>query len=395
MIYVNDDQEDIILCLTIALLLLSFFGLQILQGGFNFIGFRNSLIPGLILKGTYYLFLILCIPIVMKRFTIDMLGIMLFFLVSICISYILYPVNQPYIELYVKDIINIFPSFFIARAIRNPKIFLDYLNKTAYVLFLFGMIYFLFYSMKGINRGSGYDMMFGYQLCIGVLILLNKWIEEKKKYDLIFFLAGIVMIVIKGSRGPILVLLIFLVLKFIYSQVATGKKIKYLFIIILTSTLVFIYQENIAQNLLYILDKFHIYSRNITNILINNLESIDERKTISTMIIEKIILNPLGYGVFSDRAILQGTYTHNVVLEMLLNFGWVIGSLALSGITLLIYFGLKNKVWTDLVIIFASYTMAQLMVSGSYLLLSYFWIMLGVVLNAVIQRKENTFIARH
>ncbi|MFZ3102563.1 MAG: O-antigen ligase family protein [Desulfitobacteriaceae bacterium] len=391
MLYINDDYEDIILSLTISVMLLSYLGLQILAGGFNFINLRNSQIPEFLINGIYYSFLILCIPIILKRFTIDILGILLFFLVSILISYIFFQNNQVYLEAYSKDIIAIFPAFFITRAIRNPQVFLDYVNKTAYVLFLFGVLYFLFYSMKQVYRSNGYDMVFGYQICLSILILLSKWIKEKKHYDLIFSCLGIMMIIIKGSRGPILVLLAFLMLKFIYSEFAIKTKIKFICFTLLICTLVSIYQHDISVLLLNMLDKFHIYSRTLTYLINNNMDNLSERDLIGSTIIEKIRLNPFGYGVFSDRAILNGKYTHNFILEILLDFGWLIGSLILSGIALLIYSSLKNKLWTDLVIIFVSYIMVELMVSNSYLLVSYFWIMLGVILNAVIQRNGYSF----
>ncbi len=251
-----------------------------------------------------------------------MLCVFLFFFISLFISYVFFPDNQLYIEMYFKNLINIFPAFFIARSIRNSEIFLKILYKTAYLLLFLGIIYFLFYSMKEINRNKGYDMVFGYELCIGVLFLLNKYIKEKNIYDFIFSLTGIIMILIRGSRGPVLVIGVFLIIKFLFSQYNTTKKILYLFSLLLIVSLAIIYKENILELMINILEKFNIYSRSLVYFLSNNTESLQERQLISNIIIKKIIdFNPLGYGVFSDRVFLQGIgpYTHNFVLEILLD----------------------------------------------------------------------------
>ncbi len=55
--FFNDDQEDILLSLTIALILISYFGIQIFGGGLNFIGLRNSSIPELLINFSYYNFI--------------------------------------------------------------------------------------------------------------------------------------------------------------------------------------------------------------------------------------------------------------------------------------------------------------------------------------------------
>ncbi len=239
--------------------------------------------------------------------------------------------------------------------------------------------------MKEINRNKGYDMVFGYELCIGVLFLLNKYKKKKNIYDFIFSLTGIIMILIRGSRGPVLVIGVFLIIKFLFSQYNTTKKILYLFSLLLIVSLAIIYKENILELMINILEKFNIYSRSLVYFLSNNTESLQERQLISNIIIKKIIdFNPLGYGVFSDRVFLQGIgpYTHNFVLEILLDFGWIIGSLVLYTIGLLIFNAFKNKNWSNLVVIFVSYVFVELMFTNSYLVLSYFWIMLGILLNA-------------
>ena len=76
-------------------------------------------------------------------------------------------------------------------------------------------------------------------------------------------------------------------------------------------------------------------------------------------------------------------YTHNILLEIIGNFGIIIGSILIILLIFLIVRSLlsKEKKYTNLIIIWLSLGFFHLMVSGSYLTDIKFWILLGLLFN--------------
>jgi hypothetical protein len=388
----EETKDDVILCLTIALILLSYLGTNILAACFNRIGFRGSDIPGILVNISYYLLLLRCVPIFIKRLTLDMLNIVIFMVGFSILSCLLFPENKPYIEgSAVIVFINSMPAFLIVRCIREPKIFIKYLYKTAYALLFFGMLYFFFYAMKESNRGSGYDMVFGYQICIAIIILSDNWIKQRNKLDLICIIFGMVMIIIRGSRGPILSITVFVFLAVLLNQNSKKKKLVYLFSFVIAGVLFVNYQQSILMYLVEALGKVHVYSRTLNEMLNNNMGDADGRGIITAIVVENIKLHPvIGYGIFGDRVFLDGTYPHNILLEIITQYGIIIGSVIVMGILGLLIFGMKNKPWRNLTLIFTTYVILSALFSGSYITTPSFWMMIGVLFNAASNAASKT-----
>ena len=113
------------------------------------------------------------------------------------------------------------------------------------------------------------------------------------------------------------------------------------------------------------------------------------RDVLYTLAINKIIENPLGYGLFGDN-ILLGYYVHNLFLELLLNFGIIFGGLI---VIFIIYGFIKSVINTKTVRIaniIVVYSIMQLQFSNSYLYLGAFWFALGIIFNAkAIKQTES------
>ena len=90
-----------------------------------------------------------------------------------------------------------------------------------------------------------------------------------------------------------------------------------------------------------------------------------------------------GIGIAGDRRILDGSYVHNFFIELIGNFGLIIGFIISIGIVLLIIRSLitKNNEKYELIILWVSLGFVHLIVSSSYLIDVKFWILFGLVLN--------------
>lgn len=96
------------------------------------------------------------------------------------------------------------------------------------------------------------------------------------------------------------------------------------------------------------------------------------KEVITDLIIEAIAKNPiLGIGIAGDRVLLEGSYSHNIVIEVISNFGIILGILLLSvlGIKWIKSLFSKNESYLDIILIWSSIGFIHLFISSHILLI--------------------------
>ena len=118
------------------------------------------------------------------------------------------------------------------------------------------------------------------------------------------------------------------------------------------------------------------------------------RNNYYDFVIDYIKSHPLiGSGMINDRAIIAnalsvpaedayGAYPHNFFLELLMQFGIVIGSviiIAFLGLLIYTLFGKFKSSYKEYLIMFLFIGFVPLMVSGSYITFQGFYVLLGLM----------------
>ena len=119
------------------------------------------------------------------------------------------------------------------------------------------------------------------------------------------------------------------------------------------------------------IESFDNLSRSIQLILSGDFFSHDSgRNDIYELVLHHIIEAPLfGHGIGADRFYLNGFYAHNIILEMMLQYGIVAGlSLFFLLTTFIVVAFLNFRLYRDYTIIFTLSGFLPLMLSGSYLI---------------------------
>lgn len=114
------------------------------------------------------------------------------------------------------------------------------------------------------------------------------------------------------------------------------------------------------------------------------------RDQIYEDVIAEIIERPFfGIGLKGDTRIIGSSYVHNFFIEIIGNFGIVIGVIISVAIVMLIIKSLMNKerLNYNIAITWISLGFVHLMVSSSYLSDIKFWIMLGLLVNIAKYNK--------
>lgn len=325
---------------------------------------------------------------------INLLYLLIYFIIafSILFGYMLYQTAYSY-DLVLRVIFSSYLCIVIVSNINDLDYLVVTLLKSAKPLLIMMIIGFLLNQFVIGTEWLTNKMPFSYMFLSPVL--LEIW-NIKRKFNikgLILIVISIMIMIIFGSRGPILSLVVYFILLFFTFHNVKEKFIK----ITLLFVLVLVLFSNYYEILDYIYNvglKFGVESKVLSllfqeNIFFDNGRNLIYEKTWG-LILESPIL---GKGMFADRYYFKGQYTHNIFLEILLNYGFIIGIIF---IILLIYIIIKSfysqsKTYKELIIFFISIGFIPLLVSGSFWVQKEFFALITLCLFQFNKIKINTF----
>lgn len=276
-------------------------------------------------------------------------------------------------------------SFLIALKIKNFEIFYIYLVFSSKLIIPLSILEYFYLINDG--REVQY-LVYSYKILLFITVLLLRFFESKDWTAGIIGLFGLLFILLIGSRGAfvscISSILVFFILGGYFNL---RKKI----IMFFTSTFLLIVLwlniENIIFFLVSLANRFQLNSRTLSLIVEGNV-TIDSGRT---EIISKFWnnLSFFGEGLYSDYV--DGSYAHNLFVEILYQWGIIYGTIVIAFI---LYFFLKGIRSSDpyrrfVIISLLSVGFFKLMFSNSYLMEVNFWILLGFCLSSL--KKEDNF----
>ena len=312
-------------------------------------------------------------------------------MVAIILStFVFHPENSEYLQEEYMDIISFMLFFFVGVCFD-----LEDNRRLLFWLSLIGLILTFLYQAYFLNTGREFDdhnMNAAYNLLPSVIYLIYyAFMNKKFRYWLLVFM-GIIFEFRQGTRGPILCIIIFLGVGIIYSIAKTENILRKLFGIILVglAVIVLVFTDVLLNAAIALSDSFKEagYSARIFDYFIEGMIDDDSsRGIIQSKIISAIETSPaFGYGVFGDRLFIGGSYPHNLLLEIICQFGIVVGGGLL--ITLLFVFidairksnGFFERMFVFMLIIMV---IVKLMLSSSYLYETWLFFLIGVCLQII------------
>lgn len=300
-------------------------------------------------------------------------------------------------------------GFFICSIQDNPRKLWNALRITTVIWF----IYIVYLSINILSSPTymdtyGYDMAFGYFALLPCLLSLNFATGVKlldiKKIERIFwaiiFVYCTILIFLYGSRGPIVSIIAFLMLKFLvgflkYSNKSIRTKLAVILISVCVLAAFILFFDSLVQALVNILSQFGYTSRTLSRILSHTVTFDNGR----TGIMHKYLAesNLIGYGPFADQYKYgAGNYCHNLFVELIYDFGIIIGVFLIA---LIIYriiriLGCRQYLqWSEVYIVFLGFCTGRLMLSGTFWSETYFWMTLGLGFLCIKEMRKNGYFA--
>lgn len=309
------------------------------------------------------------------RFIFGFVIVCLFLLYTVAV----FPDNTPFVISQGTRFLLpvVVPSFLCLTVVHDYKI----VEKTLYVVSWFTMILVLFYIIGfflGKVSFTKYDMAFSFACVLPFVSLYS----HRKQYDWVACTVLFVMVVAIGARGSAMCMLLYVVLDLF--QHKSIWRIPTLALII-----VFFVSLPLLNDWF---DSIGISSRSLNMLLDGDITSDSGRLAIRTFFIEKLMEHPfIGIGLFGDRLYEDVAYCHNIVLEIVLDFGIILGgAFVIIGIIKLISSYCKSDSDNrNRIVRYFCALVIPFMTSGSYLINSNFAIFLGLCFLISKQQKAQ------
>lgn len=222
---------------------------------------------------------------------------------------LLFPKNEPYIiQSSTRFLLPILlPVFLSVISIRKFDIFINTLYYVSWFTFGLTLVYVVS-LLTGNVVFDTYNMRFSYGLLIPTLSLYNK----KNKLSLIAAFLLLLIIVAVGSRGPVLLIVLYL----IYDITANNRK--FLFPLLILGIVLYLS----IPLFINFLEHVGVMSRTLSLLQSGEINNVSGRDYYYQLTIHQLMESPsFGLGLFGDRVYLNGAYCHNFLLELAIDFG--------------------------------------------------------------------------
>lgn len=246
-------------------------------------------------------------------------------------------------------------------------------------------------AISGNLISRNYNQVYGFGFLFVAIIFTYTFFKEKKKKYAIFTLIVLSQILRYASRTAILAYGMYIILYLFFDEegkYALQKKIIYA--VCIAIAFLFITSDVFVNWLAEICARIGLSSKILDTFISGENELDGGRIWLWNSAIGYIKENPFGLGAYADRYY-WGVYVHNIFLEILMSFGWILGGAFIIMLILMIFNMLKEKknMWRSLFLCFFSMAIIRLLLSYSFWYDENFWFMLAVYVSYRKEKKKG------
>ena len=301
---------------------------------------------------------------------------------------------ETYEELFILQSLPYYVIGLIIKPYKFKRIF--FVASAFYILYTF-----VFYTLMGggsANRDMSEEQMYLAYLVLPHLLYVTWYtLTEFSFISLAFILLGTFELLSYGNRGSVICLAAFFIIFALYRFKEIGNKL--VLVIIILSSFIIAFSYEIVLSLQGFFSSLGLSTR-LFDLLVEgemmSNTSAMARDEIYNRIIQVIIDNggvPAGF--CADRPLLsdmEQLYSHNIVLEILLTFGYVIGGILLLLFIVLIIKALKNvrsnEEFCFGAVLFCC-SVIKLLVSGTFLSEPMLYFFIGYCVSLIRKKQIN------
>lgn len=339
-----------------------------------------------------YIFLAISALLIRGKFRVRSLLLPVFLVIALIVSMNVNPDIDKYSNFYESMLFICLPVYILYKSYFNIELVTKYAIFISYFsCVFFGLVFFIHFLVTPILKSANYQTT-SYALLLPFIILAQK--KGKKPIDFILLSWVGILSVLAGGRISIFCLGLY----FAVLIIKRGSKNILYGIVMIIPTLVILWNfDSILELIAKLCNSLGIkggiaYYSGIGNVYLDSTRTVIYDECL-TLIAQKPFI---GYGLLGDRLVLNYAYSHNVFLEVAMQFGIIISALLALWIIYKIIRVLlsERKNGTDLILfrgLFYTTGFVVLLFSNSYLNQPCFFAFLAM-LSISDQYNSNTII---
>lgn len=247
--------------------------------------------------------------------------------------------------------------------------------------------------------GDDNNMQLAYGVLPSVILVARNQMRHSNHIDLSLTIVGAFLILSLGCRGALLALVLYIASDlFLFKKYknAVSARIK----IIIATMFCYLLSEPILLIMEAITSSLGFGTRVYDKLLGGNIVNTDTRDWIYDLVSEYIAFDKehIGYGFFYDRVLMgmeASSYAHNIIYELMLNFGLYIGGalfILIISIFLMDLFKTRKNEISSLILAFFCFCFVCLFFSSSYLCNKSFWLFIGLIVTTFFKVRNKYYI---
>lgn len=338
----------------------------------------------------YYLVTLYALYKNICRISVSTFVITLFMIISFVLSIALNPITS-YVWTSFDDIVEnpmylfLFYGFlglYLAQYLKDMDLLCFYLDKFTLATIMLAMVQYIIALQSDLPPQY---MVFSYNLLFPAAYFTLKCMSDFGFKRLLGTAVGAGLILIAGCRGAFICYLSAILLYVIFSGgVFKLKKTISVLLLILTIVVINIFWDEILAATVKLLESINIDSRTLA--MLSDQSFFDDSGRSN---IQKTVMDNIGFlpkGLYYDRIVADGSYAHNLFLELAIQYGILLGGSIIIWlcyhVARSVFAVSKNPTASVVLYSLIASGLMRLMFSGSYLLNEPgFWLLIGLMLN--------------
>lgn len=334
-----------------------------------------------------------------RRISISTFVITIFMLISFILSIVLNNVAQ-YVWTSFDDIMGNpiylfllygFLGLYLAQYLKDMGLLCSYLDKFTLATIILALLQYIIALQSAL---SPQYMVFSYNLLFPTAYFSLRCMSNFGLKRLFGTAIGVGLILIAGCRGALVCYLIAILLYVIFSGgVLRIQKAVSILLLLLAIAGISTFWDEILGTAIKLLESMNIDSRTLT--MLSNQSFFDDsgRSAIQETIMDNVGLLPKG--LYYDRIVASGSYAHNLLLEVVIQYGILLGGTIIVwlcyNVIRSVFVVRKDPSASIVFYSLVSSGLMRLMFSSSYLLNEPgFWLLIGLILNFYNAKYANS-----
>lgn len=310
-------------------------------------------------------------------------------------SLLVFPNNRDYLlgeraKLYFW--IRGIPALIVSSTVKEKKIMYSVLYKLSFVVVAAQAFISIVVHMGVTWYDRSNYMEVSYQLLLPAVLFLLK--KDKKKIDWLFMIVAIFIIVFEGARWTVFGVAACI----LYIIVKNLDKLRYKLLL----SVIVVFCAFIILNLNYVIDSFLGFAQlhNLQGHFVRTLRAgrlfETDRIDYYDIIFGMLKSNPFGgYGLGADRYYLNGSYAHNIAIEIIFDFGIILGFIVMVFIihSIIKLMAIEDYYYRSISLsLIFSMGLFKLILSSSFLEETSFFVLMGLALAVETNTLETSKI---